>query len=152
MDVVVGGSDRDLFRLLRLLERAGFELDPAEAKLMIEKGNRFVCYLDPCRVDFWLAKTPRERAEVKRARMVRVFDMRVRLLAPEDVILHKLASGRGRDLDDALGIPVRQKGKLNMSYLRSRTSALWPKRALARLLKQAEREGGERFSVIRGTG
>ncbi len=137
VDVVI--EARDPSKLVRMLRKVGFELNPDEAKLMMEKGNRFVCYLGPCRVDLWLAKTPREMAELRRARTVRIFGMRTRLLAPEDVILRKLDSGRGKDFEDALGILVRQKGKLDLSYLKSRASALRLERAIAKLFREAER-------------
>ncbi len=137
--MVIGGPSRDLPKLVQMLKRAGFELNPNEAKLMIEKGNRFVCYLGSCRVDFWLAKTPRERAELRRAKPAKILGMRTRLLAPEDVILHKLSSGRGKDFEDALGILIRQKGKLDLPYLKSRASALWLERAITKLFREAER-------------
>ena len=44
-------------------------------------------------------------------------ERRVRLCTSEDLVLHKLASERPRDLDDVEGVIVRQRTAIDRGYL-----------------------------------
>ncbi|MEM2874909.1 MAG: hypothetical protein QW567_02665 [Candidatus Hadarchaeales archaeon] len=137
IDVIATLTEENFPRLARSLEKRGFEVDRREIALALEKGNRFVAQLGPHRVDFWLAKTDGQKKELDRARIVRILGAKMRIVAPEDLVLHKLDAGRGRDYDDALGVLVRQKGKLQKKYLMERAVVLGLDRPLRDLLKEA---------------
>jgi len=137
IDVMVELSKENLPRLVSSLQKGGFRVHPSEVKVMQEKGNRFVAHLGPYRIDFWLARTEAQKEELDRAKMVTILGMRARLIAPEDLIIHKLEAGRGKDYDDVVGVLVRQKGKINMEYLKQRAAALGLNGCLRELLREA---------------
>jgi hypothetical protein len=144
IDVVVRLAKENLSCLAASLEKRGFEVDRREVELVLEKGNRFVAQLGPHRADFWLAKTDGQRKELNRAKTVSILDMKMRIIAPEDLIIHKLDAGRGKDYDDVLGVLVRQKGKLQRKYMWARAVARGLDKSLRDLLKEAGSVGGQK--------
>ncbi len=65
------------------------------------------------RVDFLLAETSFDRECVhRRVGGVLPGNVSVQVCTPEDLIILKLISTRARDLEDAAGIVLRQRGKL----------------------------------------
>ena len=69
------------------------------------------------RVDLVFAGLPYEEAAIRRATRVDIAGTSVRLCTAEDLVLHKLASKRPRDLDDVEGVILRQGRALDRSYL-----------------------------------
>ncbi len=67
--------------------------------------------------DFIVAQNPIEFAGIKRARFKRILDVKVKIVAAEDLLLHKLLSDRLRDREDARGIILRQGKKLDSEYI-----------------------------------
>ena len=61
------------------------------------------------RVDFIFSWTPYEQQALERARPIEIEGYPVRFASPEDVIIHKILSGRPRDLEDVCGILRKQK-------------------------------------------
>jgi hypothetical protein len=70
-------------------------------------------------VDVIIAENILEYKAIRRGKIKRIGSMRVRFVSPEDLILHKITSSRPRDLEDLKGILARQKGKLNIGYIKS---------------------------------
>ena len=58
-----------------------------------------------------------EEEALRRAVRVRVGPGEVRVLSPEDLIIHKCVAGRPRDLEDVRGILARQRN-LDLEYIR----------------------------------
>lgn len=71
------------------------------------------------RCDFIIAQNSLEFSAIKRARLKKIFSMKIKLITPEDLVLHKITSTRARDLEDLQGILIRQSGKLDMEYINS---------------------------------
>jgi len=69
------------------------------------------------RADLILAGLDYEQAAVRRAVSVPVAGLTVCLCTAEDLIVHKLASQRLRDQEDAEGVIVRQGPALDRAYL-----------------------------------
>ncbi len=67
--------------------------------------------------DFIIAQNILEYLCIKRARLKKVYSAKIKLISPEDLLLHKIISERARDLEDAQGILMRQRGKLDMNYI-----------------------------------
>ncbi len=88
-------------------------------QLELARKRRVVPVASPAgiRVDLVLAGLPYEESASRRAHTVNVSGMPVQLCAAEDLILHKLASERPRDLDDVEGIILRQTRGLDRAYL-----------------------------------
>jgi hypothetical protein len=68
--------------------------------------------------DFIIAENILEKLCVKRALTKNIRSSRIRIVTPEDLILHKLLSDRPRDIEDARGILLRQK-RLDRAYIRT---------------------------------
>lgn len=71
------------------------------------------------RFDFIIAQNPIEFAGIKRASFKKIYNVNVKLVTAEDLLLHKLLSERPRDREDVRGIIVRQGKKLNQEYVAS---------------------------------
>jgi predicted nucleotidyltransferase len=69
--------------------------------------------------DIIIAENMLEYTAIERGRVKKMGSVKVRLVSPEDLIIHKIASFRPRDIEDVNGILIRQKGKLDINYIRS---------------------------------
>jgi hypothetical protein len=76
------------------------------------------------RVDVIFGLLPLERQAIERARRLAIAGTEVRVCTPEDLILMKIVSDRGRDLDDAKAITRRRAESLDFAYLEPRIRAL----------------------------
>ncbi len=71
------------------------------------------------RVDFILAENILEYVAIERAKSIKVAGVKLNVVSPEDLIIHKMASPRPRDREDLKGILLRQKGKLDIGYIQN---------------------------------
>jgi len=69
------------------------------------------------RVDFILSFTPYEEQAMKRVTFVNIGRARVRFASVEDLIVHKLVSGRPRDVDDVRRVMLKNK-EMDVKYIR----------------------------------
>lgn len=67
--------------------------------------------------DIIIAENQLEYTGIKRGRLKKTGSIKVRLISPEDLIIHKIASSRARDAEDINGILIRQKGRLDIKYI-----------------------------------
>lgn len=67
--------------------------------------------------DIIIAENMLEYTAIERGRIKKIGPIRVRLISPEDLIIHKIASSRPRDIEDVNGILIRQKGRLDINYI-----------------------------------
>ncbi len=73
--------------------------------------------VDGVPVDIAFAMPGYEEEALRRAVRVPLSGGWVRVLSPEDLIIHKCVAGRPRDLEDVRGILLRQR-KLDLGYIR----------------------------------
>jgi len=69
------------------------------------------------RCDFIIAENIIERLALQRGKARRMGSFKVRTVSPEDLIIHKMAASRARDIEDVRGILLRQRGRLDMPYI-----------------------------------
>jgi hypothetical protein len=69
------------------------------------------------RCDFIIAQNALEYSGIKRARLKKIYSTKIKLISPEDLVIHKITSNRPRDIEDAEGILNRQRGKLDLHYI-----------------------------------
>ena len=94
---------------------------PNTKKLARETGViplRFKKGKEDWRVDVILAENLLEYRAIERAKLMKVAGVKLSVISPEDLIIHKIASTRPRDHEDLRGILLRQKGKLDINYIR----------------------------------
>ena len=66
---------------------------------------------------FLFSQDPHDQARFQRRRAVQLYDRRVWLPAPEDVVVTKLRWARGKDRDDARDVMAVQRDKLDWGYI-----------------------------------
>lgn len=122
-----GTRDVDLKVLLkredaqRLLDLLGVDFTPLHAdplEAIRRNGILFVHNRFGVRIDLLLADTEFDEAAIRRARSVELQPRRtVRVCSPEDLIVYKLLTPRGRDYDDIVGVIQRQGDVLDDAYV-----------------------------------
>lgn len=68
--------------------------------------------------DVIIAENIIEYYSIKRAKTKRIGSVKTRVVSAEDLIIHKITSSRTRDIEDLKSILIRQKGKLDIKYIR----------------------------------
>lgn len=69
-------------------------------------------------VDLLVSIFDYEKEAIKRAVVADLLGLRVRVCGAEDLIIHKAISNRSKDWIDVAGILLRQRGKLDVRYIR----------------------------------
>ncbi len=67
--------------------------------------------------DVIMAENILEYAAIRRGRVKKIGKVKARFVSPEDLIIHKMASQRPRDIEDAKSILIRQKSRLDLKYI-----------------------------------
>lgn len=105
-------------RLLADLERDGFTVDTKWARynpMIRDRHIRLLRRTVP--VDLLLPRDAHDEQVLKRRRRKSLGSLRLWVISPEDLILHKLKAGRPRDFEDSLSVIVRQGDRLDLEYL-----------------------------------
>lgn len=76
------------------------------------------------RVDVIFGLLPFEREALARSIRVDIAGFAVPVVSPEDLVLMKIISERSQDLGDARAVIQRQRGRLDLDYLRPRVQEL----------------------------
>jgi len=122
MDVNVILKQDSIDDFLKEAKRYGFYPIPKNIKRFVKKTlvipMRFSKNDIYGRIDFIIAYNDLEYSGIKRASLKKVYSCKVRVIRPEDLIIHKITSSRPKDIDDIKGILIRQKGKLNIGYIK----------------------------------
>lgn len=127
LDLVIALEEKKIKPLVSALKVAGFELKEEDVRTILKIGNRFMTRTprSPHRIDFWLPKTNFDRQAFLRRRQKIIFNKKMWIISPEDLILMKLLyGGRGKDIDDVYGILKRQAGRLDKNYLQKEAKKL----------------------------
>ncbi|KXB09587.1 hypothetical protein AKJ46_00120 [candidate division MSBL1 archaeon SCGC-AAA833K04] len=139
VDVIVSLPKEKIHQPTSTLKEKNFEIIESEIEFVVEKGDRFTAQLNAYRVDFWLAKTGDQENVLERSQTQKILELQTKIITPEDLIVSKLRSGRGRDHEDMLGILIRQKEKLQEEYLTQRATALKLRGKLKELMREARK-------------
>ncbi|HEA47334.1 MAG TPA: hypothetical protein ENH97_02870 [bacterium] len=135
LDILVKLEKHNIRQAVKEFRKSGFKLNEKEIRLVLEIGNRFVMIRPPSlyRVDIWLSKTRFDRFSLQRRRQGKIGGKKTWLISPEDLVLSKLRKGREQDLEDALGILLRQKGRLDQRYLSHKAKVLGVQKILTKV-------------------
>jgi predicted nucleotidyltransferase len=118
IDVTLGIGVSELARIKKILPAMGL-------KVLVKKDQEFVARTmvlptkdkeSEIRVDFIFSFTPYERQAIDRARGIKVGRTQVKFACLEDVVIHKVISGRPRDLEDIRSILVKNP-KYDSGYI-----------------------------------
>ncbi len=79
--------------------------------LKFQKGNILG------KLDVIIAENSLEFSAIRRGRIKKIDNLKIKLISPEDLIIHKIASTRAKDYEDLKGIIQRQKKKIDVTYI-----------------------------------
>ena len=118
IDVTLGIGVSELGRIKKVLPAMGL-------KILVKNDREFVEHTmvlptkdkgSEIRVDFIFSFSPYERQAIGRARDIKVGRTQVKFASLEDVVIHKVISGRPRDLEDIKSILVKNP-KYDSDYI-----------------------------------
>lgn len=115
LDIFLQDQETGIF--IKRLKKASFKFNAKQAMLNASQFGTFRLSYKMVQIDIIIASTALEREALRRKRRVDFFDLITCFPSPEDLILLKLIPGRPKDLLDAESVVIRQKGKLDASYL-----------------------------------
>lgn len=118
IDVTLGINTEKLDQLLEIMEV--IQLKP----LVDPHDFTFQTMVLPCEslqnhipVDFIFSFSPYERQAMKRVRMVDMEGVNVKFASAEDLVIHKVFSGRPRDMEDVKSVLIKNP-KMDTHYIR----------------------------------
>ncbi|HEY4715963.1 MAG TPA: nucleotidyltransferase [bacterium] len=119
IDLVVFISEKDLEEIVRNLKDNGFEirfLGPSKPPDLIQvtKKRRGIII----RIDLMLAHIPYQEETLKRKVWLKIFNIEVPVISPEDLIVHKLIANRPIDIQDVENVFQYNFKNLNLTYLK----------------------------------
>ncbi len=121
IDYVIQLSDEDIPVLIKFLQENGFFADEYDMRAALKEKSH--CTVEDketmFRLDIKGVYSEMDERALRNKRKIKFNDTAVYLASPEDTIANKLLFGREQDLEDALGIYVRQYDALDMDYLES---------------------------------
>jgi predicted nucleotidyltransferase len=118
IDITLGIGVRELARIKKILPAMGL-------KVLVKKDQEFVerTMVLPTkdresniRVDFIFSFSPYERQAIGRAKNIKLGRTQVKFASLEDLVIHKVVSGRPRDFEDIKSILVKNP-KYDSDYI-----------------------------------
>jgi hypothetical protein len=123
IDVNISIDKSDIDKFLKVGRKYGFYAIPGNIRSFVKKTGvipmKFCKGKITGKCDVIIAENPIEFSALERAVTKKIGLVKVRVITPEDLIIHKITSSRPRDIEDLEGIIVRQKGMLDIKYIKS---------------------------------
>lgn len=123
IDGVIALEETNLEQFLNEAVKEGFDFDRNQPVKIIS-GLPFITLIYPEKkrhkvcVDLFLARSGYAKEALSRREKITFKGLKISVIAPEDLVLYKLISGRSRDIDDVREILLAQKEGLDMEYLK----------------------------------
>lgn len=109
IDITLGAGIEGLHRMLEIAKELCLKPIPNDIEKFVKDTSVLPLIEESTgvRVDFIFSYTPYETQAIKRARKVKVLGIEVSFASPEDLIVHKIFSGRPRDIEDAKSVLLK---------------------------------------------
>lgn len=120
IDITLGINIDRLDEVLDILEEISLKAIPKEAE-QFARDTMVLPSLDEAtgiRVDFIFSFTPYEIGAINRTRKVNIMGQDVCFASLEDLVIHKIFSGRPRDLEDVRSVIIKNS-TIDVEYIRS---------------------------------
>lgn len=138
VDLVLFVHERHSYKFLREAAKHGFAVDEdlAIQQIQVSGWSRlpFGDRKSPWHLDLTLGDSPFDKSALERRKEVALFDRKVWIASPEDLLVYKLVSWRDRDVMDVHAIVKRQKG-LDLAYLK-KWIGWWEKQGIEGISKR----------------
>ncbi len=122
VDVSVSIGQGNIEAFLKLAKKYGFCPIPRNIRNFIKKTAVIPMIFhngdDVGRCDIILAQNMLEYQALNRALIRKIGAVSAKVITAEDLIVHKITSSRPKDIEDLKGIIYRQKGKLDIKYIK----------------------------------
>ncbi len=120
IDAIGDVREESLDGFLMELKEQGFAFDEGSPVKTIAGMPFVTLYYGRSKIplDLFLARNEFQGSIIRRARSLRVGDVKLDVISPEDLILVKLLSGRPRDIEDIRQILTENFKDLEFNYLR----------------------------------
>lgn len=120
VDVIVRYEVEDARRLAEVFRRHGFRVPVADLQDALAEGSHATIHdtLSEFHVDLAPAVRPTARDAIQRLIRVRWRGVVLPIADPEHTIVMKLKFGSDQDVEDALGIYIRQRKRLDVRQMR----------------------------------
>lgn len=120
VDVIAAIDAKRIPKIVAGFQRAGFLASAQDLHDALVEGGHVTIHdtRSAYRIDFVPASTEAHREALRTKRRVAWRGRRLPFAAPEHTIVMKLRWGSEQDLEDALGILVRQRGRLDRRRMR----------------------------------
>ncbi len=119
IDITLGVSIDMLPALMNIIRETGLKAIPENPESFALRT-----YVLPAedeksriRVDFIFSFTPYERHAIKRAKDINIEKTKVKFAAVEDIVIHKIFSGRERDIEDVRVILIKNPS-CDLTYIK----------------------------------
>ncbi|MCX5790538.1 MAG: hypothetical protein NTX64_18855 [Elusimicrobia bacterium] len=142
-DIVIALQAAQMKEMLRSLGE-DFYVDAATLEEVGKAGGQFNAIHKPSglKIDFYLPRSENDREALARRKTFALWETRVSVISPEDLILSKLVwakeGGSGRQIEDARGVYELQRSSLDMDYMKSKADALSVRHALNSLISESK--------------
>lgn len=127
-DVVIVTSESNIEKLIEKLIRAGFKISEGSKQKIIERLKRLlpvkIRYGRHFSIDLRLASYSIDRKAIKRALSVYIFGIYLPIATSEDIIVYKIARFEDIDRADIKAILIRNKGKIDLKYIKRESNRL----------------------------
>jgi hypothetical protein len=117
IDLIIFTSKNAIPELLDKLKRNGFLLNKKTALENVKQRGAFRIEYKGLWVDMIISSSEFEESAFKRKKRITLFNKKVNIPSPEDLILLKIVSGREKDILDTKSIIIRYRKKLDTKYL-----------------------------------
>ncbi len=140
VDVIVGYREQDAPRLAESFRHRSFQVSAEDLRDARAEGAHCTIHdtLSAFRVDLAPATRPRAKDAIRHSVRVRWRGSTLPIADPEHTIV-KLAYGSDQDIEDALGILVRQRGRLKVRRMRE----FGGRQGVLKALRELERRAAE---------
>ena len=119
IDITLGVSVDRLADMEEMCRFEDFKILPENHKVFVQDTHVLPVKDESTgiRIDFIFSYTPYEEQAIKRAKSVRIGKGEAQFASVEDLIIHKIFSGRPRDMEDAKNIMVKNSD-MDRTYIR----------------------------------
>ena len=117
IDLTVGISNKHLDKMIQIAEQLKLKIIPKEIYSFVS-DTMVLPVLDEktgIRIDIVFSFTPYETQAIRRAKKINLNSVLVSFVSLEDLIIHKIFSGRPRDIED-LEIILKKNKNLDLDY------------------------------------